>query len=96
MDEELDYVSSSSLLAPKVEVKPQDEIDLPTLKKIQIILQKQIDSYDSISRLSMEEKDLTLRQQLAVNDSIKQHLTQVKALVDTTIDDIKEKYSDEQ
>ena len=93
MDEELPLISSSPLLdtAP-VPPKPQDEVDLPTLKRVQQMLDEQIASYDSVDRLTVDEKELTVVQQLAVSKAIKQHLTEIQVLVDTVITNIKEKY----
>lgn len=93
MDEELPLVSSSPLLATAPEPpKPQDEKDLPTLKKVQKVLAAQISAYSTIDRLTVEEKDLTVQQQLAVNKCVVLELTHLKLLVDTVIDNIKEKY----
>lgn len=93
MDEELDYKSSSPLLATENKpVKPQDEVDMPTLKRVQQMLEEQIDSYSTIDRLSVDEKDLTVVQQLAVNKAIAFHLNEVKLLVETVVANIKEKY----
>ena len=91
--EELEYKSSSPLLATApTPVKPQDEIDLPTLKRVQTMLKSQIASYSHVDRLTVDEKDLTVQQQLAVNKAIVFHLTEVKLLVDTAITAIREKY----
>jgi len=93
MEEELPFLSSSPLVttAP-AKVKPQDELDLPALKRIKKILTEQIRSYASIDRLTVEEKDMTLQQQLAVNKAIKLHLTEFKLLVDTVITNVEESY----
>lgn len=91
--EELPLISSSPLLATENKpVKPQDEMDLPTLKRVQNTLEAQIASYASIDRLTVEEKGLTVKQQLAVNKAIAFHLTELKLMVDTAIEGIKEKY----
>jgi hypothetical protein len=93
MDEELDYKSSSPLLATAPDnTKPQDEIDLPTLKRVQQMLEDQIASYSTIERLTLDSKDLTVEQQLAVNKSIAFHLNEIKLLVETVVANIKEKY----
>lgn len=91
--EELPLISSSPLLATQAkQTVPQDEIDLPTLKRVQRTLEKQIESYKTIDRLTVDEKDFTVKQQLAINQSIRFHLTELKLLVDTAIDNIREKY----
>lgn len=91
--EELPFISSSPLLdTAQKPVKTQDEVDLPTLKQVQKILEERIASYSSIDRLTVEEKDLTVQQQLAVSKAIVAHLTELKVLVDETITRVKEKY----
>ena len=94
MEEELPLISSSPILSTAPQpVRAQDEIDLPTLKRVQKTLAAQIASYSSIERLTVEEKDLSVKQQLAVNKAVVAHLTELKLLVDTVIDNVKEKYS---
>ena len=94
MDEELDYTSSSPLLRPTTPTtKPEDEAQLPTLKRVQIMLHEQIKSYSSIDRLTVSEADLTVQQQLAVNKAVQAELAAVAALVDGVITDIMEKYN---
>lgn len=92
LNEELDYVSSSPLLVEAETPKFQDETDEPALKRIQTILGEQIKSYDSIQRLALDDKSLSVEQQLAVNRAIVIHLQEIKLLVDTTLTSIKEKY----
>jgi hypothetical protein len=93
MDEELGYTSSSPLLATApTSTKPQDEIDLPTLKRVQNMLEQQIVSYSTIDRLVVDEKDLTVKEQLAVNKAVAFHLTEIKLLVETVVANIREKY----
>lgn len=92
MDEELEYVSSSDLLKPAIRTKPKDEEDLSTLKKVQSILGKKIESYSSINSLVLGDKTFTIEQQLAVNAKITSHLIGLKSIVDDVIDDIREKY----
>ena len=93
MDEELPLLSSSPLMttAP-AKVKPQDENDLSTLKRVQEKLKEQIKSYSTIDRLVVDEKDLTVKEQLAVNKAITFHLRELELLVDTVIENVREKY----
>lgn len=93
-NEELDYVSSSALLPSTPEVKPVDENDLSTLKLVQRTLQDQIKSYQTIDRLTLADKTFTVEQQLAVNKAIVSHLVELKVIVDTTIENVREKYAD--
>ena len=93
--EELPLLSSSPLLttAP-VKTRPEDEKDLPTLKRVQEKLKEQIQSYSTIDRLVVDEKDLSVKEQLAVNKAIVFHLRELELLVDTVIENVKEKYSE--
>lgn len=92
-DEELPMISSSPMLetAP-VKTKPQDELDMPTLQRVLRKLDEAIASYSSIERLVVEEKDLTVQQQLAVNKAVVAHLQDLKLTVENTITNVKEKY----
>ena len=91
MDEELAYISSSPLVGVKREVNNQDEASLPTLTRVLKMLDEQIKAYDSIGTLDLSNKDLSVEQQLVVNQRVVLHLSTVKALVENTIGDIKEK-----
>lgn len=92
-DEELGYVSSSPLLdTRKPEPKVQDEVDLPTLKKVQKLLAKEIAARKSTDRLTVDETHFTVKQQLAMNQEIAHHLTEIKLTVDSAINNIREKY----
>lgn len=91
--EELPLISSSpELVTAPEKPKAQDELDLPTLKRVLILMDAQIASYASIDRLTVEEKDLTVQQQLAVNKAVIAHLNEVRTLVETTITEVKEQY----
>ena len=93
-NEELEYISSSPLLDTEPQkAKPQDEFDLPALLAIQKMIDGQIAFYDSIRALTVNESALTVKEQLAVNQNTQANLTQVKALVDTIVTNIREKYS---
>ena len=94
--EELEYISSSpDLQAVKRGVKPQDETDLPALERVLVTLDKQIDSYTSIDKLTLYDPKLSVNEQLAINQAVTQHLRELKLLVATTISDVKEKNKDE-
>jgi len=93
MDEELPLLSSSPLMATApAQTKPQDEVDIPTLKRVQAKVNEQLQSYQTIERLVVDEKDLTVKEQLAVNKAISFHLKEIKLMVDTVVDNIREKY----
>jgi hypothetical protein len=96
MDEELDYISSSPMTrAIKREVKPQDELDMPTLEKVLLSIDRKIDFHNSLDSLSVSENILSVKEQLAVNQTVVTHLRELKLLVETTINNVKEKYKDE-
>lgn len=93
MDEELNYVSSSPLVeTKKPEVKAQDERDISTLKKVQRLLQDEINAYSLTDRLTIDETHFTVKQQLAMNKSIALSLNEIKLTVDAAINNVKEKY----
>lgn len=92
-NEELDYISSSYMLGSTPETKIVDEGDLSTLKLVQRLLNTQIKSYSTTERLELDEKDFTVKEQLAINKAIQAHLLELKVIVDTTIENIKEKYN---
>lgn len=96
MDEELGYVSSSPDMLPvKRVVKPQDEVDLPALERINGLFATWEDNYSRNDKLSLYDPKLSINEQLAINQAITNHLRELKLLVDTTINDVKEKYKDE-
>ena len=93
MDEELNYVSSSPLVATQPQaVKPQDEIDMPTLKRVQKMLAAEIAARKTTDRLTVDETHFTVKEQLAMNQEIAHALTEIKLTVDSVINNIKEKY----
>jgi hypothetical protein len=91
-DEELDYISTSPFSTAPVQVKSQDEEDLPTIKRLQKTLQDQITTYETVYTLTVDEKDFTVKQQLANNQQMVLRLKELQAIVDTTINNIREKY----
>lgn len=92
-DEELGYVSSSPLFGSQIQTKLQDEVDLPALKGVQASLEKSIYGYSQVTSLKLGDPTFTVEQQLAINQEVIAQLTSVKAIVDVTIEDIREKYS---
>ena len=91
-EDELDYISSSADFAREPEVKTQDEVDLPALKRLAVLIEDKLRMYASIEALTTDETVLTVQQQLAVNKAITTNLQEIKALIDTVTADIKEKY----
>lgn len=93
MDEELSYVSSSPLVeTAKPKVKAQDERDISTLKKVQKLLEDEINAYSLTDRLTIDETNFTVKQQLAMNKSIALSLKEIKLTVDSAINNVREKY----
>jgi hypothetical protein len=91
--EELDYVSSSADMQPaKRAVKHQDEADMSALERLKLLFDTWEDNYSRVDQLSVYDPDLSVEQQLAINQAITNHLRQLKQLVETTISDVKEKY----
>ena len=93
MNDELGYLSSTNNSSVQPEVNLRDEQDLPTLQQIHEYIVNTIPSYDSIESLTLDETTLTVKEQLAVNKSVKMHLENVKMTIEATMENIKEKYS---
>lgn len=91
-DEDLDYISSSPLLNAPVDTNPTDEADMPALKIVEALLDEQIASYSSIDQLDPSNKDLTIEQQLAVNKKVQTHLQELKIVINTVVEKVREKY----
>ena len=93
MDEELSYVSSSPILATQQpKTKPQEELDLPTLKKVQNMIVDEIAARKTTDRLTIDETHFTVKQQLAMNQEIALILSEIKLTIDSAITNVKEKY----
>lgn len=93
MDEELDYVSSSPLVdTKKPEPKVQDEKDISTLKKVQRLLGDEIAARKTTDRLTIDESQFTVKQQLAMNQEVARIISEIKLTVDSAITNVKEKY----
>lgn len=92
-DEELPFVSSSPLVATqKPAAKAQDEKDLSTLVKVQSLLAERIAAYSTIAYLTVDEKNFTVKEQLAISQAIMVNLQEIKLMVDAAITNVKEKY----
>jgi hypothetical protein len=93
---QLGYASSAPDfdLAPKAEVKAQDEADLPTLEKLFKVLQARKQYYKSTDSLTLG--DLSLDNQLIVNKRIQFHIEELEVLLTSTINKVKEKMNDRQ
>jgi hypothetical protein len=95
MEEELAYVSSSPLVeTQKPAVKAQDERDISTLKKVQRMFEEEIAARKTTDRLTIDETNFTVKQQLAMNQEVANILGRFKLTVDSAINNVKEKYSE--
>jgi hypothetical protein len=93
MDEELDYVSSSPLVDTKrPEPKVQDEKDISTLNKVSKMMAEEIAARKTTDRLTIDETNFTVKQQLAMNQEVARILSEFKLTVDSAINKVKEKY----
>jgi len=94
MDEELDYVSSSPLVDTKrPEPKAQDEKDISTLKKVSRLMAEEIAARKTTDRLTIDETQFTVKQQLAMNQEVARIISEFKQTVDSAITNVKEKYA---
>jgi hypothetical protein len=92
--DDLDYISSAAdLQHAKREVKSQDETDMSTLERVNLLLDEYIERYQTINFLTTDESQFSVREQLALNKRSVLLAEELKLLVDTTINDVKEKYN---
>lgn len=91
-DDELDdYIGSQEAFTPVTPtVKVQDEADLPILEKLLRTLDTDIAKLDSIDALSIKEDDFKLKEQVAINQSIKAYLVDYRDTVKQVIEEIRE------
>lgn len=93
MNEDLDYISSSADMQPMLRsVKPQDESDLSTLERVLIRLEQYIVEHNSNDILTADESQFSVREQLVLNQRSVFLARELKLLVETTINDVKERY----
>jgi len=88
----LGYVSSAPDFdfAPKVEVKAQDEADLPTMEKCMKTLENRKAHYNSRDAL-VYGVDLTIENQLIINTRMVSHIQELESMLTSTINQVKEK-----
>ena len=88
---QLSYISSSPdfNLAPAVDVKPQDELDLPALERVLKVLKTRKAQYQSIETLTYGI-DLTVENQLIINTRMVAHIDELESLITSTILMVKE------
>jgi hypothetical protein len=91
--EELPLISSSPELATQPEQpKFQDELDMPALKRVLVLLETQIAACNDNSSIDISESNFKVKQQLALNRQLAAKLSEVHVLVETTISEVKEQY----
>lgn len=90
-NEDLQYVSSSPLLIDASDVLPQDEVDLPALEQVKELLNNRRTYYQSVDSLSLEDKTLSIEQQLSVHKKVLFHIQELETLIDSVITKVKEK-----
>ena len=89
-NEELGYLSSPHPFGSSRLTTNPDVDDIPTLSRIEEILEGQIQSYLTIDALTTSDATFTVEQQLAVNQKVVGHLRELRLLVQTAIDEVKE------
>ncbi len=88
----LGYTSSAPdfNLAPEVEVNYQDQADLPALEKSFKMLANLKNHYNSREALTYGV-DLTVENQLIINTRMVVHIQELESLLQSTINQVKEK-----
>lgn len=86
-DEQLDYVSSSPLLATASVAKSRDEDDRGTLDLVLKLVNNRIEYYLSIDSLDAESK-LSISSQLVSNKAIVRHLRELHAMLVNAIQEV--------
>lgn len=92
MNDELEYLGTTRGSSLKRSVNVDDERDLPILKHVQNYVKEQIEARLTIDRLTVDEKDFTVKQQLAINQAVVAVLRELDTGIEDVIQDIKEKY----
>lgn len=88
--EDLDYTSSSPDFATRAPESHEDEADLSALVRVSKLLANRQAYYQSVDSLSLEDKNLTVEQQLAVNKQVLFHIQELEGLVEGAINNVKE------
>lgn len=90
-DEELGYLSTSPMIARKVEKSViVDERDLPTLKRLKNQISSDIDAYRSIDKIVLGDTVFTVEQQMDINQKLVAHLRHYETMVENGILGVKE------
>lgn len=89
--EDLNYVSSQPLFGGVDEPKPIDEAELSTLEVVLDVLKNRQAYYESIASLSLDDKNFSIAEQLAINKRVLFHIQELEGLVMSTINKIREK-----
>lgn len=81
-------------LAPKAEVKPEDQADLPALERVLKVIQQRKAFYDSRAALTYGI-DITVENQLIVNTQLVLRLQELESLIMSTITNVREKMNEQ-
>lgn len=89
-NENLPYLfSARTSEGPQRNINP-DEADLGTLVRLEKLLDSQISTYLTIDSVTTDEQTFSVKQQLAINQKVVGHLRELKLLVESAIDEVKE------
>jgi hypothetical protein len=94
----LGYNSSAPDLIARDVVKPIDEEQVSTLERVLTLLDNRAAYYGTVDSISLEPDHLkvfTAEQQLAMNKKMVFHVQELKGMIQTTINKVKEKQADE-
>lgn len=89
-NEELGYVSLPHPFGSRQVSTNPDVEDLRTLNRIMELMDLQINSYLTIDALTNGDTTFSVEQQLAINQKVVGHLREVRLLVQTAIEEVKE------
>jgi len=93
METELGYVSSSPNFIdvdPKQEINASDEADTPALIKIIELIEARKAYYSDIASLVALEDEVTLKEQLLINQKVIRHLDELEVQITGAINKVKE------
>lgn len=94
----LGYNSSAPDLIAREVVKPIDEEQVSTLERVLALLDSREVYYKTVDAISLEPEHLkvfTAEQQLAMNKKMVFHVQELRGMIQTTINKVKEKQENE-
>lgn len=90
----LGYNSSAPDLVEDDSPTPQDEVDVPAMTQVLRLLKKRRAFYNSNAALTVNTKDFSIKQQLALTQQMVIHIDELTSLITTTIGKVKEKQNE--